>query len=253
MKNCVCLLTYMAVSLTLLSCGDEWDSELPSRYLSLIAPENVHRELYVQCEMASGDNTFELNMHCQEYPGNFMIQSTKADGLRAYQDEKNIFIKSYLEEVWSRGYVPVAIQPVVDAGICGNARIFADEELFGIPAGEALNECFCLSMPADMNCILFTYPDYQVIHSGLECAQTIPFNEAFSDGMALCMSYRIQCVVQPKEHYENLALTIEIPIKSEYWLPKFAGEEYPDHFYADGRVERNENRVLKGTVSICLD
>ena len=57
----------------------------------------------------------------------------------------------------------------------------------------------------------------------------------------------------PPETYSEITFTIEIPIECEYFQQIIYGKDYPESYYAQGLLERNENRVLKGSVTVRLD
>ena len=54
----------------------------------------------------------------------------------------------------------------------------------------------------------------------------------------------------PKEQYDEIVFSFEIPIECEYMKQIIYGKDYPEEYYEQGLVERNENRVLRGSVTV---
>ena len=140
------------------------------------------------------------------------------------------------------------------AGVKEGARIIADKELFGRKAGSNLADLITLDIPNSSK-IAVTYPDFHICKDYNIEASPITFSDFFSKGRALSLSYEFYATFAqlPPEDYEDVTFTIEIPIECEYMQQIIFGEDYPESYYEEGLVERNENRVLRGTVTIKFD
>lgn len=143
------------------------------------------------------------------------------------------------------------------AEVKGEARIFADKELFHRDAGSNLSDLMLLYLPHGSK-IAATYPDFRFVQFYDTETTPVTFADYFRDGFALALppawfALRATFVEQPSEEYDEITFTIEIPIECEYMQQIIFGEDYPESYYEEGLVERNENRVLKGSVTIKFD
>ena len=155
-------------------------------------------------------------------------------------------IKNYLEQ---KQY---EIRPeFFFAGIKDGARITADKKLFGRDTGSDLGDMFVLDIPPSSK-IGVTYPDFRVFKDYNENSSSITFSDFFLSGTALSFSYVFYAYYaeQPSEEYNEVTFTIEIPIECEYMQQIIYGKDYPEEYYEQGLVERNENRVLRGSVTV---
>lgn len=144
------------------------------------------------------------------------------------------------------------------AGIRERARIYADVPLFGREAGELLNDKFAVTSYSSLTWIGVSYPDFDILANGYEEELPTDFDEVFQAGTAL-FSYISDGFVFsfkkcPEEQHQTITFTIEIPIEGEYFQLMFNGKDYPETYYtSEQRVIRNENRVLRGSVTVRFD
>ena len=137
------------------------------------------------------------------------------------------------------------------AGVKDGVSFSADKELFGRKAGSNLADLIILDIPPSSK-IAVTYPDYHVCKDYNADSTPITFSDYFKSGTALSLSYNFYAsfAQQPTEEYDEITFTLEIPIECEYMQQIIYGEDYPESYYEQGFVERNENRVLRGSVKI---
>lgn len=138
------------------------------------------------------------------------------------------------------------------AGIREGARIYADKVLFGREPGENLGDKFTLLTHAG-NDILVAYPSFEVVHNVKAESRTLTLNDALAKG--ICVSGHVPSVLNeiPEEKYDEITLTCEIPFECEYWQSRFYFCDYSDAEYESGRVIRNKDRMLKGSLLIKFD
>jgi len=159
-------------------------------------------------------------------------------------------ISSYIEQGKQAGYPRYTY-----AGIRERACIYADVPLFGREAGEPLNDKFAVTSYSQLTWIRVSYPEFNILANGYEEELPTDFDEVYKVGTAI-FSYINDGFVfsfqeYPEEIYDEITFTIEIPIEGEYFQIMFNGEDYPESYYTyEHRVLRNENRVLKGSVTV---
>jgi len=156
-------------------------------------------------------------------------------------------VNNYTEQ---RGY---ASQSYYYAGIREAGRIYADCVFFGREAGANLADVMVVDFP-QTDKVSVSYPDFQVYKDYNKEASPTTFAEYFKSGTALPFlnyeEFRVFFGQMPPEVYDEVTFTIEIPIECEYMQQIIYGKDYPEEYYEQGLVERNENRVLRGSVTV---
>lgn len=140
------------------------------------------------------------------------------------------------------------------AGVKRGARIYADKSVAGREPGANISDLMSITVP--YCCLLqLTYPDYQVYQDYSNDKNYILFSDYFKEGMALPTvdQFFVNFVESPAEQYDEITYTIEIPFECEYMRKIIFGQDYKEEYYEQGLVERNENRMLKGSVTIHFD
>ena len=140
------------------------------------------------------------------------------------------------------------------AGIDEGARITADKKLFGRDAGSNLGDLLMLEIPSSAN-IGLSYPDYSVYKDYSANESSISFSDFFQNGTALSLinEFYAYFAEQPSEECDEVTFTIEIPIECEHMRQIIFGDDYPEIYYKQGMAKRNDNRVLRGSVTIKFD
>ena len=144
------------------------------------------------------------------------------------------------------------------AGIREGACIYADVPLFGREAGEPLNDKFVVKSYSPQTWIRVSYPEFDILANGYEEELSTDFDEVYKIGSAIFSFINDGFVFSfkeyPEEKHDSITFTIEIPIEGEYFQLKFNGKDYPESYYTyEHRVLRNDNRVLKGSVTVKFD
>ena len=177
------------------------------------------------------------------------VPSTENDKYRAFIANKGKHVVSLIDslEMQEWGY-----PNYIYAGIVEGAQIYADRPLFGRETGASLNEFFSVQPNSYFR---VTYPDYLVAEyrSPVEGRYRCSFDSFHAKGTALTFCNLLMLDKRPSEQYEEITFTIEIPIECEYMQQIVYGEDYPESYYEQGLVERNENRVLRGSVTVRFD
>lgn len=145
---------------------------------------------------------------------------------------------------------PLDGQAYIYAGIGEGCSIIADKPLFEVEPGENLSDYIKMNLGAEQM-ITASYPEYEVIHNYYNNPQEVLFNTYFSKGTALSSyPYMLTFTTVPKEQYDEIVFTFRIPIECEYMQQLIYGRDYPESYYEKGLLERNENRVLHGSVTV---
>lgn len=171
-----------------------------------------------------------------------------------FQDNKCKQINDYIEARYLSGLVWHSPRYTY-AGVREGAQIYANVPLFGRKAREPLNDKFAVTSYSPLTWIRVSYPDFNIISNGYEEDLPTDFDEVFQAGTAL-FSYISDGFVFsfkeiPEERYKAITFSIEIPIEGEYFQLLFNGEDYPESYYTyEKRVLPNENRVLRGSVTV---
>ena len=172
--------------------------------------------------------------------------SKEWDKYRAFTFETGKYLVALYDSlgIQDRGYPHLYF-----AGLREGACIRADKTLFGIDKGKPLNDFFAVISETFYRA---TYPHYFIKESHLpsEMEFKYEFDDFFAKGDALTFCNSLVLERIPPEKYEEITFTIEIPIECEYMQQIVFGEDYPENYYRQGLVERNENRVLRGSVTV---
>ena len=145
---------------------------------------------------------------------------------------------------------PTDIQEYVYAGIKDECSITADKMLFGIEPGGNLGKHFKVRLYGNQK-ISVLYPGFEVVRNYYNDPTEVLFSDYFLKGTALSFCpFIFYFTKAPEEQYDEITFTIEIPIECEYMHQIIYGEDYPESYYEQGLVERNENRVLRGSVKV---
>jgi hypothetical protein len=145
---------------------------------------------------------------------------------------------------------PRRIQEYFYAGIREGARVTADQVLFGKEPGDDLGGFFKMELFSEQK-IVASYPDFGIVHNFFKQPRQILFSDLFTEQTALSSSpYRMCFLNAPPEHYEEITFHFTIPIETEYMKKIIYNEDYPENWYKENYLERNENRVLRGSVKI---
>lgn len=155
-----------------------------------------------------------------------------------YRDEvmKDIIHYVLKDRRWAVDYTGPNL---LDCGIQGEVSVYADKELFGLPAGENLID-HCIVEESLLQC---SYPDYQVVKLVKKGALMKDF---FSPGIALpyMRNVRFHFDSFPESVPDEFTLTVEIPINATDW----------DSFWWTARTENyvslDNNRTLVGSVVV---
>lgn len=172
--------------------------------------------------------------------------STENDRYRAFVSDIGKHVVSLMD---SLGVQNMGYPNFIYAGIAEGAQIYADKVLFGRKAGSSLNDFFVVK-PSLLFCM--TYPEYMVeeYHFSEGWDYRCSFGEYHSVGRALTFGNQLSLGEIPSDEYDEVTFTIEIPIECEYMQQIIYGKDYPEEYYEQGLVERNENRVLRGSVTV---
>ena len=206
------------------------------------------KDIYSDCE---GDSVFHVPNYDNFYLA-ISLQLTK-NGHRFYvEGEKTRAYWDFLQE--KRGYVekekPKNVQKYVYAGIKQGASLTADKILFGIEPGGNLGEYMKVDL-SDEQKIRVNYPDFDVVQNYYGFHNEVLFSNYFKEETALSLiPYMLFFTTAPKECYDEITFSIEIPIKCDYFQKIISGIDYPEEYYEKGLVDRNENRVLRGSVTV---
>ncbi|MBR3022177.1 MAG: hypothetical protein IKH59_07425 [Bacteroidaceae bacterium] len=189
--------------------------------------------------------------------GRFAIYPENHDPNYTFWRELGSEIDAFLEEN------PQIENPDIDcffyAGVREGARIYADKMLFGREPGSDLGDLMVMQPLGEGLRIAATYPDFHVVTYYRAEVNPVTFSEFYSEGRALVAKLRwgdalyVSFINLPPENYDEVTFTIEIPIVCEYLQQIINGEDYPESYYEQGLVERNENRVLRGSVKVRFD
>ena len=145
---------------------------------------------------------------------------------------------------------PLEGQAYIYAGIGEGCSITADKPLFEVKEGGNLSDYFKVNLSAEQM-IAASYPEFEVVHNYYNEPQGVLFNTYFLKGTALSSyPYMLTFTTVPKEQYDEIVFSFEIPIEFEYMQQIIYGKDYPEEYYEQGLVERNENRVLRGSVTV---
>lgn len=265
MKNTGILLLLCAV--VLVSCSEKQDVNPPYNpprtYSNLLPAEDLKSRLlvglsdeYLQpgCKIdsiyhaAQGDRyTIYFARDVYSIFG-VMSGSKEADALRNFLNITMTDANAYL---MPKNYT---IQYYYYARVKLGARIYADKIIAGRKPGADLSDLMYFSLP--FNCkVQLTYPDYQLLNDYYGHASHVSFSDYFKEGTALPAIdlASVSFIETPAEQYDEITYTIEIPFECEYMQQIIFGKDYEEKYYEQGLVERNENRMLKGSVTVRFD
>lgn len=146
------------------------------------------------------------------------------------------------------------------AGIEKGARIYADRELFGCPAGTNLGAYFEYSSyrgrPYYQGKLYPTvaqirYPDGKplAVYRDLETPYT--FNDIFQEGAMPGQNFYMRLNVPTDERMEGAILSVEIPLEGELLKKAAFGHDYL-YRREDVKSHYDRHRMLKGSIQIQL-
>lgn len=140
------------------------------------------------------------------------------------------------------------------AGVKRGARIYADKTIAGREPGADISDLMSVDLLYKCK-VQLTYPDFQIYKDYYADNNTVLFSDYFKEGTVLPRLdlYFISFVESPAEQYDEITYTIEIPFECEYMRKIICGQDYKEEYYEQGLVERNENRMLKGSVTVRFD
>ena len=187
------------------------------------------------------NNLFLFNANSYDYEERRIVYS------KGHDWEKDRF--NEIDEAMRKYNINGASQSYLYAGVNGHARIYADKVLFGVPAGEDLNEHFVVK-PTRGSRFIVTYPDYHIVSNSFEENRLWAFDECFAEGTAVNNGHALQLNEAPSETYDEITFTLEIPMLGDCLHTAIWGDDYPDDFYEKGYVRRSEPRVLQGSVTV---
>ena len=145
---------------------------------------------------------------------------------------------------------PIDVQKYIYAGIKDECSITADKKLFGIESGGNLGEHFKIRLYGNQK-ISVLYPSFDVVRNYYDDSTEVSFSNYFLKGTAMSFCpFFFYFSEAPEERYSEITFTIKIPIECVYLQQIINGEDYPESYYEQGLVERNENRVLHGSVTV---
>lgn len=141
-------------------------------------------------------------------------------------------------------------QEYIYAGIQDGASLTANKVLFGIQPGGNLMSHFRVAL-SDEQLIAAVYPDFKVRKDYRGNSNAVPAEECFAAGAMLSRSpYWLYPIDLPAEAVEEVTFTFTLPIETEYLEKIVYDRDYPEEWYEQGLLERNDNRVLKGYVTV---
>ena len=221
----------------------------------LTGAEEISNSLTVACigddelsHMPSSWNEMILSYGAKNSQVDFSVNNPSAEFYKysSFVSEKGKHVVALID---SLGFKDDGYPNLIYAGIKEGARIFANKTLFGNNAGTSLNEYFLVKPYLAYS---VTFPDYYVKESHFSEGKDYRcgFSEFHAKGNALTFCNFLTLKECPSETYSEITFTIEIPIECEYMQQVIYGEDYPESYYEQGFVERNENRVLRGSVKV---
>ena len=104
---------------------------------------------------------------------------------------------------------------LLDGGIASIPIVISDKQLFGIPSGDNLLECFQVCELYEKSHYQFWYSDFSLKWSNESEYVDIPLSEFYSAGTLLLPSCYFRFKDVPKEQYDKFELTIIVPITGE--------------------------------------
>ena len=144
------------------------------------------------------------------------------------------------------------------AGVKQGARIYADKEVFGRPAGTNLGEFFDYASyfgnPSYRGMHYATvalahYPDGKVMSVYRDLDSPLTFNDIFQEDAMLERYSFLKLNVPADESIDGATLTVEIPVEGELFLKAVYGLDY-DPWSDPSLYERSH--TLKGSIKIHL-
>lgn len=260
---CNCIVIIMVSSL-LSSCIDDEPRMQESQAINIYPPEEFSNQLYIWFNEGTGKekqptfNTNDLEKDTLTFVSSWdnlsMFVSTIWNGAFFFVDATSNApkLEDFMEDK-AKHFETVGYDGSFDyiyAGIQEGAAITADKTLFGQEAGSNLGSYFDVVIQ-DNQVFSATYPDFYVIHDYRSGERIVSFTEFFSKDIALSYApYHLCLKTVPEERYSEIVLTVSIPIECDYMQQLINGSDYDEKYYEQGYIERNENRVLKGSVTV---
>lgn len=264
----VALLVVSASSL-FISCDDDELKKEEALYVVNIHPcEEFSNQLYLFVKDGTGkteqpasytyDPQSDTTFHISSWNESTQLGiSTVWTGALFYVDagETSQVLDSFLEEK-TKNFKSIDYLGTIDyiyAGIRDGATITADKPLFGQQSGSDLSDYFTVCVQHSQ-VFAATYPDFHITHDYRKESLSVPFSEFFSKGTTLSyVPYYLKFNALPEESYDELRFTVTLPIECEYFQQLIHGRNYAAKYYEQGLVVPNENRVLRGSITICFD
>jgi len=218
--------------------------------VNLYVPDEKRMEVESGQSIKKGSQYWiRFSSHYSNHPFQMEGVSEERRKYERFMTEIGTHLNSYLEK-----HPAARFEDYYYAGVKGEARIFADKKLFHREAGSNLSDLLLLCLPRGSK-IAATYPDFRFVLFYDTETTPVTFANYFRDGLALALppawfALRATFAEQPPEAYDEITYTIEIPIECEYMQQIIYGKDYPEEYYEQGLVERNENRVLRGSVTV---
>lgn len=250
-----------------LDYGDDLDFGKDLDYIYLRPVENLTDSIKIKQVVDSVSDELFLDMLMMDDNSTFGVPSSfirdgkevyAMDVLRNFQDSIGKEILPLLRADKQEGIRTEDYLEYFYAGVKQGARIYADREVFGRPAGTNLGEFFdyasYFGRPSYRGMLYATvalahYPDGKVLAVYRDLDSPLTFNDIFREDAMLERNSFLKLNVPADESMDGATLTVEIPVEGELFLKAVFGLDY-DPWSDPSLYERSH--TLKGSIKIHL-